>query len=229
MRRSRAIAVALATVTAVTAAGCDLPRLPDAVHPEVTDYTKRHPIVVTPQIESVDIAVARSGPARDQAYMETTRFLRDYKRATSGPLYISLPGHDHGASSLVRTAVQREGIPTERVKWNTKGALGSVTLSYDRIAAVGPVCGNWQEDVTRNPDRVPYPDFGCSQQRAIAAMAANPTDLAYPARETPRYGAERPGAPKASKGAGASPAAAGGSDPGGAGGGAPTSAAPTPP
>lgn len=189
------LALAMAA-TGLILAGCDHPRLPDAIHPELTDYTKRHPIVVTPQSETVDIAVGRSGPSRDHAYIEATRFLRAYKRSTAGPLYVSVPGHDGQASSLIRTAVQREGIARERVKWASHGNAGTVTLSYDRVAAIGPVCGNWQEDVTRNPDRKPYPDFGCSQQRAIAQMVANPTDLTYPASETPRFGAERPGAPK---------------------------------
>ncbi|MBX9926093.1 MAG: CpaD family pilus assembly protein [Hyphomicrobiaceae bacterium] len=216
MSRARISRIAMPVVVAVASfaiAACDHPRLPDAIHPEVTDYTKRHPIVVTPQSETVAIAVGRGGAARDYAYMETTRFLRQYKRSTSGALYVSLPGHDSGASSLVRTVVQREGIPAERVKWSANGPAGTLTLSYDRVAAIGPVCGNWQEDVTRNPDRVPYPDFGCFQQRAIAAMAANPTDLVYPARETPRIGAERPGAPKSAKSGNAT---GGGADPGAA-------------
>ncbi len=210
--RSRLAMSAMIAAVAVAVAGCDRPQLSDAFHPEVTDYTKRHPIVVTPQSETIDIAVGRSGAARDYAYMETTRFLRQYKRSTSGALYISLPGHDAGASNLIGTAIQREGIPAQRVNYTRHGAAGTLTLSYDRVAAIGPVCGNWQEDVTRNPDRAPYPDFGCSQQRAIAAMAANPTDLAYPARETPRIGAERPGAPAAAK----SGSASGSGDPGAA-------------
>lgn len=217
------IAGFLATVVALGA--CDHPRLPDAIHPEVTDHTRRHPIVVAPQMESIDIAVGPGGAAQDHAYIEATRFLRQYKRGTTGPLFVSLPADNRGAASAIRTAIEREGVPADRIKWQYVSAPGIVTLSYDRIAAIPPVCGNWQEDVTRNPERVPYPDWGCSTQHNIAVMAANPTDTIFPAREVPRIGAERPGAPKqgpgsagGANGAGAAaPSASGSPSPAGSG------------
>ncbi len=61
-----------------------------------------------------------------------------------------------------------------------------MTVSYDRIAAIGPTCGDWSSDAGRNRDGIPYANFGCASQRNLAAMAANPTDLMFPARETER-------------------------------------------
>jgi pilus assembly protein CpaD len=56
-----------------------------------------------------------------------------------------------------------------------------------RYVAEGPECGNdWSENLARNPKNFNYPDFGCSQQRNLAAMIANPADLLGPRTEGPR-------------------------------------------
>lgn len=217
---SKTAAYLFMAAAAAVLGGCDHPRIPDAIHPEFTDHSKRHRPVVAPTTETVDIAVGNGGAAYDQAFMDATRFVRQYKRATGGPLFVSVAADARQSAHLVRSVVSREGIAPERIKWQYAAAPGIVTLSYDRIAAIPPPCGHWQDDVTRNPEMLPYSDWGCSQQHNIAVMAANPTDLAYPAREVPRIGPERPGAPKAPAGGGksadsAAPAApAGGSGPG---------------
>lgn len=225
-----ALRQALLASVAVVAAGlaaCDHPRIPDALHTEVTDPAKRHPIVVTPQAESIDILLGDGGAGHDQGYIEATRFLRQYKRNKSGLLHVALPNHDGPASRFVRAVIEREGIPRERVTFAYTAPRRTITLTYDRIAAIGPVCGDWSSDVTRNPEHIPYADFGCSAQHNIAAMAANPTDTIFAAREVPRIGAERPGVPK--QAAGGAGSGAGGAAPPAGGGGAgatPPAAAP---
>jgi pilus assembly protein CpaD len=85
----------------------------------------------------------------------------------------------------LRLIAHRNGVGPERIRQVPRGGH-VVTMSYDRIAALGPTCGAWGEDVSRNPHNLPYPNYGCATQRNLAAMAANPTDLMYPALETPR-------------------------------------------
>ena len=63
-------------------------------------------------------------------------------------------------------------------------------LSYARLAAVTQPCADWSENVDLNRDNLPYKNFGCAVQSNMAAMIARPTDVLYPATETPR-GAER--------------------------------------
>ena len=189
-RRLELAAVAAALGLAATGlAGCDHARVADDVHPRLSDTARRHPIVVLAETATLDLAagpVPKGTEAR--MFVETTRFVRNYRQEGRGALRIAVPRGGGGESrvQLVRQAAWRNGVPPERLQVVGKPGHGVVTLSYDRIAAVGPTCGDWSENVTRNPQNLPYPNFGCATQRNVAAMAANPTDLMYPANETPR-------------------------------------------
>jgi pilus assembly protein CpaD len=67
----------------------------------------------------------------------------------------------------------------------------TLKLSYERPVAVPPKCGDWSEDVGLNPERMPYPNFGCATQRNVALMIANPRDLQRPQQENPRSSERR--------------------------------------
>ena len=63
------------------------------------------------------------------------------------------------------------------------------------IAEAGP-CGLWPRDLGPSVDGTDttnhsYWNFGCSQQRNLAAMVDNPADLVQPRGETPSYAARR--------------------------------------
>ncbi len=176
--------------TALT--GCDSSRITDDVHPRLTDPIRRHPIVMVAETATLDLTghrIDKGGEAR--AFVETTRFVRNFRYEGRGPLQIAVPRGGGGGVSQrvqnVRLVAYRNGVPPERIRVVTKpDGHGIVTLSYDRIAAIGPTCGDWSENVARNPQNLPYPNFGCATQRNLAAMAANPTDLMYPASEAAR-------------------------------------------
>ena len=194
-RRDSSLLLRLATgsvtmgLIATGLSGCDHARIPDEVHPRLTENKRRHPITVLAETATLDIAVPAQGKGSDaRVYVEATRFLRNYRHEGRGPLIIAVP-RSSGAGQrvqVVRAAAYRNGIAPERIRVVSKPGHGSVTLSYDRIAAVGPTCGDWSEDVSRNRENLPYPNFGCATQRNLAAMTANPTDLMYPANEAPR-------------------------------------------
>ncbi len=173
-------------------AGCDSSRVSDEMHPRLSDPVRRHPIAMVAETATLDIVLPPTSKGNEaRAYVETTRFVRNFRREGSGPLRIAVPrgagGRAEQRVQAVRLAAYRAGIPSQRVRVERKASgPDAVTLSYDRIAAVGPTCGEWGEDVTRNPHNLPFPNFGCATQRNLAAMAANPTDLMYPANETPR-------------------------------------------
>ena len=192
--RTAAVA-ALAGIIATAVAGCSNAKIEDDVHPRLTDPARRHPIVVVAETATLDVSVpfpGKGGEAR--AYVETTRFMRNYRNEGRGPLNIAVPRH--GASQqlqAIRLAAHRAGVPSQRVRVTGKPGGGTITLSYDRIAAIGPTCGDWSEDVTRGAHVLPYNNFGCATQRNMAAMAANPTDLMFPAQETPRGSDTRAG------------------------------------
>lgn len=172
--------------------GCNSPWISDDYHPRLTDPARRHPIVMVAETATLELTgstIDKGGEAR--AFLETTKFVRNYRHEGRGPLHIAVPRGAGGNVSRrvqnVRLVAYRNGISPDRIRTVVKsGSHGIVTLSYDRIAAVGPSCGDWSEDVTRNKGNFPYPNFGCATQRNLAAMAANPMDLMYPAVETPR-------------------------------------------
>ena len=179
-------------LVATALSGCNSAYVEDHFHPRLTETARRHPIVMVAETATLDLSGStadKGGEAR--AFMETTRFVRNFRYEGRGPLHISVP---RGAGGNVARRVQnirlvayRNGVSPDRIRTVVKaGNHGVVTLSYDRIAAVGPTCGDWSEDVTRNKQSLPYPNFGCATQRNLAAMAANPMDLMYPALETPR-------------------------------------------
>lgn len=177
-------------------AACDGPRVADAYHPVLTDPARRHPITMLAEIATLDLGLRETSPGTDaRAFVETTRFLRAYRHEGRGPITIAVPRGGGGSAAQrvrqVRLAAHRAGIPAHLLRVVHAGGAHAVRLSYDRIAAVGPTCGLWQADVTRNPQNLPYENWGCASQRNLATMAANPLDLAVPALETPRSSEQR--------------------------------------
>ena len=54
---------------------------------------------------------------------------------------------------------------------------GYPTLRY---VAEAPECGRWPSNLADESRNLPYPNFGCAQQRNLAAQIANPADLLGP-------------------------------------------------
>lgn len=187
-----AVSLAMVCLVGTALTACDTPRIADEVHPRLSDPARRHPIVMVAETATLDLdsgGLDKGSEAR--AFVETTRFVRNYRYEGRGPLNIEVPRGGGGAVSRrinnVRLVAYRNGVSPERMRVVRKaGRHGVVTLSYDRIAAIGPTCGDWSEDVSRNKENLPYPNFGCASQRNLAAMTANPTDLMYPASESIR-------------------------------------------
>lgn len=182
------------SLAVLIAGGCEGARISDSAHPRLTDTTRRHPIAVVAETATLDVAVELYGKGQEaRAMVETTRFARKYREEARGPMFIAVPGQGRAASdrlAMVRQVLYREGVP-QRALRIARQSGANLTLSYDRIAAVGPTCGDWSEDVTRNRQNLAYPNFGCATQRNIAHMTANPTDLMFPAAAVERKGDRR--------------------------------------
>ena len=58
-------------------------------------------------------------------------------------------------------------------------------ISYLRYAAEGPECGKWPSNIAETSRNLNYENFGCAQQKNLAAMVANPADLLGPRTMTP--------------------------------------------
>ena len=64
--------------------------------------------------------------------------------------------------------------------YRDRDAGAPVRLSYLRYVAEGPECGRWTTNLADDYRNLPYPNFGCAQQRNLAAQIANPADLLGP-------------------------------------------------
>ena len=178
-------------------AGCDDARIPDEAYAKLADPRKFHAIAVTAETATVELPLLPDGSGvSPSSYFDVVRFVRRYRQDGKGPLVIAVPPrarHDRAVAENVRTIrrlIAQAGVSGHNVRYQG-GHAGVIALSYDRIAAIGPTCGNWSENVLRNPQVLPSPNFGCASQRNLAAMVDNPTDLLYPAQETPRLSERR--------------------------------------
>ena len=64
-------------------------------------------------------------------------------------------------------------------------------IAFIRYVAHAPECGNWSTNLAREPQNLPYPNFGCATQRNFANQVANPADLVEPRTETDRTSERR--------------------------------------
>ena len=193
----------LALGLTVLLAGCrDHTELDDGAALRVSNSETHHPIHVSRRTESMAVAVPNGagGLGADQE-ADVRHFLARYKADGTGPLRLSLPntvGERLTAAHTfrdVRELIGRAGIPSRAVvtgRYRPSPELGpTLRLSYERPVAVLPRCGDWSEDVGPNPERLPYPNFGCATQRNTALMVANPRDILQPQTESPRSSERR--------------------------------------
>jgi pilus assembly protein CpaD len=98
---------------------------------------------------------------------------------------------------LAAGGVPPRGITLHHYHPDDAGTLATIRLSYPRIAAVAGPCGQWPEDLGPSllnsgySENKPYYNFGCANQRNLAAMIDNPSDLEQPRSETPAYTSRR--------------------------------------
>lgn len=200
----RASLVVLGLMAATIVVGCAR----DELYVQLSDPHRRHPIGVTAETAAVEVALPPEGtPIPANHFFDVAKFARRYRHEAKSPLVIAVPHRARQSRTIsegvrvVRSIVAHAGIPASSVRYTSKPRNGdgaeTITLSYDRLAVVAPPCGDWSEHVVRNPQNLPSSNFGCASQRNLAVMVANPTDLLYPATETPRMSERRAAAFKA--------------------------------
>lgn len=202
LARASLAVLGLLSVTAVV--GC----AKDELFVQLSDPHRRHPIGVTAETAAVEVGLPPEGhPIPANHFFDVAKFARRYRHEAKSPLVIAVPQRARQSRTIsegvrvVRSIVAQAGIPASSVRYMSKPRQGdgaeTITLTYDRLAVVAPPCGDWSEHVVRNPQNLPSNNFGCASQRNLAVMVANPTDLLYPATETPRMSERRAAAFKA--------------------------------
>jgi pilus assembly protein CpaD len=173
------------------------------------DYRLRHPIVIQEADQSVVIFVGhgRGGLSASQR-ADVIGMAQTWRREGTGAIVADVPVDTPNAAAatdtfreikslLAAAGVPPRGITVHRYHPGDPRQLATIRLNYPKISAVAGPCGLWPEDVgpsISNPsysENKPYFNFGCANQRNLAAMIDNPSDLVQPRSETPAYTARR--------------------------------------
>jgi pilus assembly protein CpaD len=169
------------------------------------DYRLRHPIAIEEADRSIVVFVGRgrgglSAPQRaDVMYLGQT-WMREGTGIISIDVPVNTPNARAAQDSLreIRATLAAAGVPpraanVRQYRPEDPRHMAAIRLNYPKISAVAGPCGLWPEDLGPSIhnkgyfDNKPYYNFGCSNQRNLAAMVDNPSDLVQPRPETPAY------------------------------------------
>jgi pilus assembly protein CpaD len=166
--------------------------------------SQRHPILVSQSPKNMKLRVARgqhglSSSQRADLYAFLTKY-----RAQDGAnskIVVSVPaGSANEVSAMHAVADMRPmmaelGFNEASVSIEPYHADGDpqppIRVSYLRYQAEAPECGRWPDNLAQSSRNLNYHNFGCSQQRNLAVMVANPADLLGPRSMTAANGDRR--------------------------------------
>jgi len=169
------------------------------------DYRLRHPIVVQEADRSIIVFVGRgrggiSASQRDDVTGMAQSWLKEATGGISIDMPVNTPNARAAADSLreIQATLAAAGVPPRAVtvrQYHPEDPrhMAAIRLNFPRISATAGPCGLWPEDLGPSVnnkgyfDNKPYYNFGCSNQRNMAAMIDNPSDLVQPRAETPAY------------------------------------------
>jgi pilus assembly protein CpaD len=173
-----------------------------------TDYRQRHPIAIKEGERTVDLLIghARGGLSAAQR-ADVAAFAHSWKRESTGGIVVDVPAGTPNARAAsealheVRSILAHSGVPGSAVQVRRyqpadPRIMANLRLNYPRMAASAGPCGVWPDDIgpsfNRNyNENNPYYNFGCANQRNLAAMVENPHDLVQPRGETGVYAGRR--------------------------------------
>jgi pilus assembly protein CpaD len=173
------------------------------------DYRLRHPIAIEEANRSIVVFVGqgRGGLSAEQR-ADVLGLARDWQHEATGAINADLPVNTPNAraaadslreiqSLFAAAGVSPRAVMVRRYHPENPRHLAAIRLSYPKIKADAGPCGVWPDDLGPTVDNKHYFDnldyynFGCANQRNVAAMVDNPSDLVQPRPETPPYTARR--------------------------------------
>jgi pilus assembly protein CpaD len=188
------VRIALAATLALTLAGCKTIEEGTRVAGwELTDPLQRHPILVSQQPETLNIAVPRSAhglsPSQRSDVLGFSRHARDGNAGNSRLIIAAPSGSSNETAAIaavheIGALLKEHGYTESDINIQPFDAAGAsnppVKLSFMRYVAEAPECGNFQTNLARDPRNLPAPNFGCATQKNLAAMVVDPGDLLGP-------------------------------------------------
>ncbi len=203
------LARALAFVSlAALMAGCKTTERTDVTASAPNDYRLRHPIAVREKAQTLTVFIgdARGGLTATQR-AEVSGIASAWRGEATGGIIIEMPvGVPNervgaGVAREIRSLLASAGVPGQSIEirpYRTQDPLrlGTVRVTYPKMAAETGPCGLWPDDIGPTYSAVyasnrPHWNHGCSNQRNLAAQVANPADLVQPRGETPVMASRR--------------------------------------
>ena len=200
---SRAVVLASAALLAgcYTAREVSLDSIPN-------DYRQRHPIVLKEAPRTLELFIGnRRGTLTAMQRAEVLSFANTWRREATGGILIDVPsGTSNEASSAaalkeIRSLLAGSGVPQQAVdvrphQSSDPRKLATLKLHYPKVTADAGPCGLWPHDLgptyaREHYENRQYYNFGCANQRNLAAMVDNPSDLVQPRAEIPSYNGRR--------------------------------------
>jgi pilus assembly protein CpaD len=169
------------------------------------DYRLRHPIAVQEADRSIVVFVGRGRGGLSATQRADVMYLgQTWMREGTGVISIDVPVDTPNARAAedslreIRATFAAAGVPPRAINVHQYRPedprhMAAIRLTYPKISAVAGPCGLWPEDLGPSIhnksyfDNKQYYNFGCSNQRNLAAMVDNPSDLVQPRPETPAY------------------------------------------
>src|SRR3954471_17619450 len=173
------------------------------------DYRLRHPIAVQEADRSIVVFVGRGRGGISAAQRADVMGLAQLWLAEgTGAIRIHLPVDTPNARAAqdslreIQATFAAAGVPPRAInvrQYHPEDPrhMAAIRLNYPKISAVAGPCGLWPEDLGPSVnnkswfENKSYYNFGCSNQRNLAAMVDNPSDLVQPRPETPAYAPRR--------------------------------------
>ncbi len=151
----------------------------------VADYRESYPLKVDMIKFAVDVRLgAQTTSLSDADSARLARLVREYIRRGRGPIEIATAESDDtadaAAAERMKEFVVREGARPQEIalrRGDSSIAAETVVVSFQGYEVAVPKCGDWSGTAGFNPSNLPHSNFGCSYQRNIGVMLADPGDL----------------------------------------------------
>jgi len=206
-RRAHLLRFALLATCALSLGGC-YSASREITGTVASDPRQRHPIVIKEGPQTVDLFIGdKRGTLNGSQRAEVLSFASEWRREATGGIMIDVPAGTSNAAAAanaareVRAILTAAGVPPNAVQQRqtrpqSPAKLMTLRLHYPRMMAEAGPCGMWPHDLGPTYEREhwenrQYWNFGCAQQRNLAAMVENPADLVQPRSEVPPYTARR--------------------------------------
>ena len=169
------------------------------------DYRLRHPIAIQEADRTVIVFVGRGrGGLSANQRSDVMGMAQTWLKEGTGGITIDMPTETPNARAAsesmreIQATFAAAGVPPRAVairqyRPEDPRHMAAIRLTYPKISATAGPCGLWPDDLGPSVnnrgyfENKPYYNLGCSNQRNLAAMVDNPSDLVQPREETPAY------------------------------------------